>query len=302
MGEGASIAARFAQYFCLLVLFGGAAFGLYAPRAAALWPLRRWLVGMAGGGLVCAVLALMVQAAAMSGLAASAVDPAMLWMTASTTQSGHAWLVRATALVGALFGLAFFKSQPGWTAAFAAVAVATVAWSGHGAQTEGLLGCAHLAVDIAHLLAAGLWVGALLCLAVMVFAIPATDPDQGAGIVEDTLARFAGLGSLLVATLIATGLANTAFLVDRATIIRLPAEPWGRVLLAKLALFLGMTGLAGANRFVLTPRLRRTLADPDARVRAIGGLRLSVLTETGLGLLVLGLVAWLGLLSPPIEG
>ncbi|KAK0338878.1 hypothetical protein LTR94_036782, partial [Friedmanniomyces endolithicus] len=43
----------------------------------------------------------------------------------------------------------------------AAAALATLAWNGHGAASEGSTGWLHLTADILHLLAAGLWVGAL---------------------------------------------------------------------------------------------------------------------------------------------
>ena len=39
--------------------------------------------------------------------------------------------------------------------------LASLAWAGHGAATPGAAGDLHLAADVLHLLAAGLWLGTL---------------------------------------------------------------------------------------------------------------------------------------------
>ena len=73
---------------------------------------------------------------------------------------------------------------------------------------------------------------------------------------------------------------------------------YGRLLLAKLVLFAVMLGLAALNRFRLTPTFERSIASADHR-RALGPLRVSLVTETGCIVVILGLVAWLGTLAPP---
>ena len=59
-----------------------------------------------------------------------------------------------------------------------------------------------------------------------------------------------------------------------------------------------MLGLAGANRFKLTPALRAAMGDPDRTVLAIAALRRSLVLEAGAALAVLAAVAWLGRMSP----
>jgi putative copper export protein len=54
-----------------------------------------------------------------------------------------------------------------------AVALATLAWTGHGAMDEGAKGWAHLLADILHLLAAGAWSGRCLALSCLWLALPA---------------------------------------------------------------------------------------------------------------------------------
>jgi putative copper resistance protein D len=74
---------------------------------------------------------------------------------------------------------------------------------------------------------------------------------------------------------------------------------YGQVLLAKLGVFGAMLALAGANRFLLTPRLSATLDGRGHLRTAVSALRASVLIETALGFVVLAMVAWLGVLPPP---
>ena len=60
-----------------------------------------------------------------------------------------------------------------------------------------------------------------------------------------------------------------------------------------------MVGLAAANRFFLTPQLGAAMDAGSSSEPAVGALRRSLAMETGLSILVLGLVAWFGGLSPP---
>jgi putative copper resistance protein D len=60
-----------------------------------------------------------------------------------------------------------------------------------------------------------------------------------------------------------------------------------------------MVGLAAANRFHLTPRLGAALGGPSPPRDAVVALRKSLVWETGISIVVLGLVAWFGMLAPP---
>ena len=70
-------------------------------------------------------------------------------------------------------------------AALAGGILATMAWMGHAAATPGVDGYMHLGADVAHLLAAGAWLGALPPLALMLAraaraGTPAVGPSQRA--------------------------------------------------------------------------------------------------------------------------
>jgi len=207
------------------------------------------------------------------------------------------------ALAAALFIAAFMAGRPSpkgwWLAALAGgVSAASFAWMGHGAATKGVAGLLHLASDIAHTLAAGVWVGALVAFLIIL----ATDSRQTAAdraALHRALHGFSGVGSALVAVLVATGLANGWFVVGLAGVPRLLTTAYGQLLIVKLLLFLIMIGLAAANRFHLTPRLGAALGGPAPTGAAIVALRRSLVVETALSVAVLGLVAWFGMLAPP---
>ena len=76
---------------------------------------------------------------------------------------------------------------------------------------------------------------------------------------------------------------------------------YGRILIAKLAFFVGMLALAAANRFWLVPKMQRAKGDdPNGRESWRRRLRTHVLGEQALGLLVLLSVSVLGTIRPAI--
>ncbi len=173
----------------------------------------------------------------------------------------------------------------------AGVAASSLAWGGHAAAGEGAIGLARLAADVLHLLAAGIWLGALLVFLRLILS----DARKDAGAIQASLARFAGVGSGVVAVLLLTGVVNLLLTVGWAQLASLTATLWGRLLLIKLALFAAMLALAALNRFQLTPALVDSAPEPPA---ALTRLRISLLAESGFAVLVIALVAWLGTLSP----
>ncbi|MDR7114653.1 copper homeostasis membrane protein CopD [Caulobacter sp. BE254] len=303
--ETAVVLLRWAQYMTSFVLTGGALFALYAlptggpSSAVALgWPRR--LLGESAALLALAsVLGLLLQTAVVAGSLAAALDPATLASVITEMAMGAASLVRAAAAALALAVLLFApQGRVGWiaTAGLGGVATASMAWMGHGAATEGLAGGVHLLADLAHLAAAAVWVGALAFF-VGLASDRRRDADRTA-VFHAALAGFSGVGSALVAVLVASGLVNSWFLVGPSGWPALAATAYGRLLLFKLVLFAVMVALAAANRFRLTPALRTALADPTRTDSAVMALRRSLQLELGVALAVVALVAWLGRLAP----
>lgn len=299
------VALRFALYLDLMVLFGVALFGIHAmrPDDRSSIVARRYIriVGIAavlGIGLSLASMAVMAKAMTEASTYAE-LTAHVFGMIMTGTLVGMAWTARMAVLLATLVAVAVLRPHPAWrfgvVSALGAVALATVAWAGHGAMDDGTRGGLHLASDIAHLMAAGAWVGALV--AFVVLAMEAREPSPGA---VDLLGRtsngFARIGTVIVATLVVTGTVNYVLIVG-PTVNGLLTTAYGNLLLLKLVLFLLMLGLAAANRYRLSPRLERALRN-GAHAGAVSALRRSLVTEASLAALILVLVAWLGVLSP----
>ncbi|MFZ2297269.1 MAG: CopD family protein, partial [Aquabacterium sp.] len=107
---------------------------------------------------------------------------------------------------------------------------------------------------------------------------------------------FAQLGTVIVATLVVTGIVNYLLIVG-ASVKPIFTTLYGGLLALKIALFIGMLGLAAANRFQLSPRLEVALSSGDHAQAAVL-LRRSLVIEACMVVLVIACVAWLGVLSP----
>ena len=254
-----------------------ARFGLMADLALLMGlPLFWWAMGMAGsrmvlvalalGGMALSALWLLASGASMTGTAMLPPDWATAEILLTMTPIGPVLAVRAAALLAAL-GLAV-AGRTRLVLIPAAVAAATIAWTGHAGATEDMTGTIHRAADVAHIWAASGWIGAL---AALLHAVTAHRPQVDR--VAVMLAKFSLLGTVFVATLVVTGVVNSLMLG------------------AKLLLFVGMLGLAALNRWRLMPALERG----DG---AIGALRLSLAVETGAAIAIMALVALLGTLDP----
>lgn len=298
MADWAVVALRFAVYLDLMLLFGLTAYPLYSSSPARLVCGRAVLSTLAGLGLVLSFAAFLQMTAGMAGVAVGDLDRETLLFILQDTQPGHAFAARTVALL-ALVGIGFATSRSsiGWIAATAsAAALASLAWTGHAAITEGNAGWVHRLADIVHLLAAAAWIGALAVLA-SIFASP-IDGNEGIAQAEGALMGFSRAGSVIVALVTLTGLINGWMIFGFEGLKLLPDVLYGQLLIAKLLLFGAMLSLAAANRWRLTPQLALARATGDT-VRGVRALRISIVLEAGAATLILALVAWLGTLEPP---
>ena len=290
-----------------MILFGSSLFFLYAlPRtgagsAGALRWSRPLLISSVATVLIACLLGFLAQTVVLAGSVQDALQPDALNAAATGMSFGKSSIVRAVA--AGLFVVAFAFIKPGrgaWgLAALAGGAIcASFAWMGHGAATPGAVGLLHAASDILHTLAASVWIGALVAFLILLLT-DARQPPEARQSLHSALQGFSGIGSGLVAVLVATGLINSWFVVGLAGVPKLLTAPYGQLLTVKLVLFLAMLGLAAANRFHLTPRLGEALAVESQTPQAIVALRRSLAWETGLSIAVIALVAWFGTLAPP---
>ncbi|HQS71543.1 MAG TPA: CopD family protein, partial [Novosphingobium sp.] len=158
-----------------------------------------------------------------------------------------------------------------------AVALCSMALTGHAGASEWAL---HRWADGLHLIAAALWIGALVTFVGNALLRKAD---------VQALARFARTGSVVVAVLVLTGMVNTLTIAGFPPVWQ---SRWMGLLGTKIALFALMLALAAANRWRIVPALERGEVGAEAR------LRRSLLLEVAAGLGVVLVVAVLGVLDP----
>lgn len=304
MADTLMIGIRFALFADLMLVMGMAAFPLYTLRrgendearvAAELATAQPWLCGF---GLFTSLAGMLVLTASMQGVAIGDLDMNMLATMAIDADVGKAWIVRTLTLVVALpvavlwrarypFAVAAFLSASG------AITLASLVWSGHAAASEGLAGTAHRLADALHLIAAGVWIGAIA--AFLILLRPTTSDPQPVrlALAARSLDRFARVGTTCVAVLAATGLINVEMIVGIAQAGQMFDSPYGYLLGAKLILFGLMLGLAALNRWRLTPALAGISGGAPTRA-----IRRSLLLEAGAATAILALVSLLGMLEP----
>jgi putative copper resistance protein D len=298
--DAAIIDARLLQYSAALVLFGSSLFFLYGVAPTARWQ-RLLLISAAAVAVAASVAWLMAETAILTGDPKDAFHGTVLWSVVTDTRIGKFGLLRIALLLLSLIALcaiSFSRKLVATQTLLAAAVVMSFAWSGHAVAQPGLAGLLHLVGDVLHLLAAGVWIGALVPITLLLLQWSTPEGSLHRRVVGAALKRFSGVGPAVVAILILTGLLNSAFLIDPAHWSISLQTPYGETLLVKLALFAGMLLLAVLNRFRLVPALTSTPTG-TAVPTAVRRLRMSLLTETLLALLVIAAVALLGTLAPP---
>jgi putative copper export protein/mono/diheme cytochrome c family protein len=224
----------------------------------------------------------------------------VVWTVLAQTEFGHGWLVRFV-LTG-LLAVTLLWSRPArrtdlhrrGAAVIAAALVGMLAWASHAVGTPGVEGDIHFAADVLHLIAAAAWVGMLAPLALLLRALRG-HPDAGSlAAAQIAVLRFSALGVAAVATILATGIVNTWYLAG--SVPALVGTDYGRLLMAKIALFLVMASIATVNRFRLRPRLLH-----GESIDALRQLERNSAIEALMGVIILVIVAMLGTMAPGLH-
>ena len=288
---------RFALYADLGILFGAPATAALIGDHATLNGARRLFLVGTFAALLFTVIATLILVAAMTATRIREIDWPITRALLFGTALGWSLLIRLGAVAAAVLVSALSRPHPRWLALLCGIAIATLAWSGHAAASEGTIGFFRLANDVVHMLVAALWIGALVLFLGML-----TDRRMEPVSVGLVLARFSSVGSVIIAILMVTGAFNVLFLSSSpehwaANLSQLVVYPYGRLLLLKLGLFVTMLVFAATNRFWLVPWLVQTL-ERDKAGRAAGWLMASIATELAVGMTILWIVARLGTLDP----
>jgi copper resistance protein D len=297
----ALIVCRAIQFASAMLVFGGAAFRLYAVEGGDPDTLAAFDTRLRDVLLISALIAFLSGLALVpinSGMMAGSASAVFDWTTMSAvllqTSFGRVWRwhLFAAALLVAVCALR--PARPGSGAALAAFSLASLGWVGHATIGGGRTGIAHAVNQSVHLLASGLWLGGLVPLAMLVFPTMRSASRPELAVMRAALRQFSRMGYVAVALVALTGIVNTAMLVG--SIQGLTHTPYGCLLLIKIALFLLLVGLAAINRFVLVPRIawaRKPVTDTTALIWTIG-------IEQGLGLAIIAIVSVLGTWPPAI--
>lgn len=283
----ALILCRFVHFGAVLLLFGMRVFELLfntqrvSPKNSPLAQrLDRINLALAIVALASAVAWLMLTAGSMAGDWREALDPDTLALVLSSTFFGRVWIAHLALAVLVLLSTVWTRRAPVALQNLSlALMLFTLAPVGHGAMFDGLAGQLLILNQIIHLSGVGFWLGGLLMLALLLITPHSLDLRQ-------ILLRFSGIGYVLVATIVATGLVNVRAL--SGAIWPEPASAgFGLVLAIKAAMVLAMLVLAAANRTL-------------ARAHSLNApaLRVSVLLECAFGALALAAVSLLGTLPP----
>lgn len=308
MDDSIYISLRFALYIDLMLLFGLALFGLYSLKGkeradGTVLNFGSLLGGTALTGILLSMAAMLHMAKTMSGMSSvMELHHHILQMMLMDTDVGLTWMARIASLTVAVIAATLTRRAPAlslWLVTLCgAIALATLAWTGHGAMDEGSRRYLHFTSDIVHLLGAGSWLGALAAFALLLRSTHLTG-DLQIRLLARTLTGFESAGTLIVATLAITGIVNYLMVVGPA-FETLTSSTYGALLSLKVFLFAGMLVFAAVNRFHLTPLLERSI-QADTHIVAINALRRSMILELSVAVIIMGLVAWLGTLSPEME-
>lgn len=300
-------ALRLLHYGALLGLFGWTAFRVVGLRGLPSLPCNGGRAAILAAGVSApflSVVLMLASIAAMIGEPLAALDWPMVEAMTSGTSMGWAFLVRIGLLVTALGVLLAGRRTPALVMAAGcyAGALVTLGWSGHAAGTEGALGLFHRANNGAHLLASGLWLGAIGWFLHLTIE---AHRERSRIMVRPLLAAvhaFFPLGAILVAVVAVTGLINAQLIFGLQNGVDVLTTSYGLLLATKVALVVGMLALGARNARVGRRAVQVHLAGSSENATALRSLRDSLATEIGFGVGVIMLVAMLGMLSPmPME-
>jgi len=290
-----------------LLLFGGFVFTAFVDdvkdcgQVGPVERARHW-----PGCLLLAWFAVALSGIAWLGLEATAMSGgpwAQAWNTSTlaavlgSTVFGHALLARAALLVA--LGVLASRNAPNDRQRAPAVVgcagalLAGLAWQGHANAQSGIDGAVHHLADAAHLLAAGAWVGGLPLFAARLHAPGAA---SSVALTARYVRRYGDLAAVCVGVLVVTGVVNAAYTLRSPSFLF--ETDYGRLLLAKLALFGAMLAIAAVNRWRLTPKLG---VSSPARLTAVRRLRGLAWLELIIGGVVVILASALATSAPPMR-
>jgi putative copper resistance protein D len=285
--------------FCVLLLAG-------QPRTTLTrqWEQRvlRWARFTVVGALLSGVVVLSAQTALFEGRPSASLEPHAIFRAVLDTRLGLVWMARQGLLIVLAVFLTLSREAhegPNWIAArgqaflLAASALALIGILSHlTAMSESPW---TQAVAMTHLLGAGVWLGGLPPLALLLYDVSrkAAAPDPYAA---RALLRFFRASLFMALVLAGSGVASAWLLVGG--VAGLVGTTYGLLLLAKLGVLVLALLLAIDTLAMLPAFSSRTGARPAAAARRMA---LLVAIEAGLALLLLGLATAMTVATPAVH-
>lgn len=260
---------------------------------------RRLLVAAAVLGLTVAVLGIAFEGATAGGTSFwKAIDSTVIHDVLKT-RFGTIWGLKVlvwVALLGAL--VVSGPRRPLVPLAPAVLLAVTPALSGH-ADTQGdrLL---VVPSDILHVSAMSVWIGGLFALVLLVpRATAKLEPGDRSRLLAALLVRFSAIALGAVIVLMATGtLQSIEYLRSFGDFLH---TAFGRAVLIKIILLLGLILLGAVNRRRLVPGMKALAESGEAPGATGRTLRDTLRTEVALVVTVLGVTAALVGYPPPVS-
>lgn len=283
---------RFAFDVAVLFLWGSAAYLRFLVKSdlrGQVWsrikPVRIAAVLVV---FMTMIATLPVRSAMLGNGWQDAIDLQTITDIVAATSIGRAWLWQ---LVGTVALIACFTFAAGniamsLTALVSAFLIGGLTMIGHAAMNSGWIGTFQQVNDTAHMLAAGAWLGALWPVAVI---LGLTRGAPLAAHAKLALIRFSNAGHFAVTVVVLSGAANTILILGG-----LPLD-WSQPYQVLLALKIMLVGLmivvAVVNRYYIVPRIATSRSAESA-------VRIAIVTELGLAIVVVAMVACFGMLEP----
>lgn len=294
------------------------------PRTAPAHLYTRLWVGF-GGALVlltgASIVLLASRTLEFSGAPFSGLS-FYLPLVLTKTQYGLIWELRMVAVAGLWFCL-LVGLRPKWRlwmASFAMVMLVVVMYTRSATGHAGDQGtyATGVWVDCAHVLASGIWVGALFVMSLLVFPALRRQLELDQTLAADVFTRLSKVATVALGVIVATGLFNAWFGLD--SLNNLWLSGYGRILSFKVLLVLWMIYIGGHNRYLKLPALRRSAGlsaghsrweripgwrplseDPDHAPHVLARCVRAVHLESVLGVVVLAAAAVLHHGMPPAD-
>ncbi|MGH3934255.1 MAG: copper resistance protein CopC [Pseudonocardiaceae bacterium] len=291
--------ARAAGFASFALLVGSIAFVLLCwPGAIARGEVRRIMLAGWAGLLAATMAGLLLQGPYASGLGIDRIFDSAVFSATVDNRFGAALTARllVLALTGAYVVLLvawlghFARRGQLWFGALGvgvAVGLAS-SWAVAGHAAEGLQPALALPVDVVHLLAMGVWLGGLVTLVVILSSAAKAGVELAAAV-----HRFSSIATGSVLVLIGTG--SYQSWRQLGSWAAFGSTGYGRLLLAKLVIFVLLLGAAAMSRSWIN-RHQRSPVGVGAASRSLpkaSTLRRSVVREAVLGAAVLGVTALL---------